>query len=549
MQQSSRPKLLYVDALNFSRGFFKDQNFWNRRAAFSKVRKFVEAAINSGYQLEVYIDAGKQTHEAQEKWRTRREAQLRKCELNVPTCLSTLLGDMFRGNKVPVYYSDVDNDDTLAAFANYYGADILSQDKDFYRYMNRKFEIFSSYQVVNGRLILEKSQKFRHPKPRQLLDPLPNTYPYYPIVERIIVEKEYIRGCPSALTKFTGNLHYLIKPLRQVFYTKMGINFEVFECYPEWDSQNERVYWVEEYVKPAGKFLMSVYLPIFNNIRELINQFKEHLKRPDIIGEADDLAWNNHIFGFCALISELVASVHKKPMHLYMDICETYMIEMGIIKKLAYDKNRKHVHRLQVELERKRFQQELQEENERQRDLEEQRDNSESLNIITNNIENLTLNDEEQVKSNQEKVNSPNPQNQDKFQQFIQELETKSHSYDKDNETQNLKLNQSNLKNSMNQAQFQKKKHQKLPKDKEQNEQPQQSQKIYVVKGSIQTNQIENIENQEDPKKDSKVPKNNHRQKKGGGQDTIVKKYVPKQNIQAVVQEQLQQSINELTTL
>ena len=46
--------------------------------------------------------------------------------MNVPTCLGTLLGDMFRGNKVPVYYSDVDNDDTMAAYANYYGADILS---------------------------------------------------------------------------------------------------------------------------------------------------------------------------------------------------------------------------------------------------------------------------------------------------------------------------------------------------------------------------------------------------------------------------------------
>lgn len=75
----------------------------------------------------------------------------------MPTCLSTLLGDMFRGNKVPVYYSDVDNDDTIAAFANYYGADILSQDKDFYRYIGRTFKIYSGFKVNKGYLELEKS--------------------------------------------------------------------------------------------------------------------------------------------------------------------------------------------------------------------------------------------------------------------------------------------------------------------------------------------------------------------------------------------------------
>ncbi len=55
--------MLYIDALNFSRRFFTDKNFWNLRKPFYKIRKFVEVARNSGYELEVFIDAGIQTDE------------------------------------------------------------------------------------------------------------------------------------------------------------------------------------------------------------------------------------------------------------------------------------------------------------------------------------------------------------------------------------------------------------------------------------------------------------------------------------------------------
>lgn len=92
--------------------------------------------------------------------------------------------------------------------------------------------------MKNGELLLEKSQYFDHPKKRHFIYPLPRVAKFSPIVERIQLEKEYIRGCPSALTKYTGNLQYLIKPFRQAFYTAVGIDFEVYESYPDWDSDH-----------------------------------------------------------------------------------------------------------------------------------------------------------------------------------------------------------------------------------------------------------------------------------------------------------------------
>jgi hypothetical protein len=63
---------LYFDALNYARRFFCDLNFWNLDKPFNKIKKFVAAAHNAGWHLEVFIDAGIQTKEALDKWKTRR---------------------------------------------------------------------------------------------------------------------------------------------------------------------------------------------------------------------------------------------------------------------------------------------------------------------------------------------------------------------------------------------------------------------------------------------------------------------------------------------
>lgn len=179
------------------------------------------------------------------KWVKRREQQVRKCEMNVPTCASTLLGDIFRSFGVPVYYSEVDNDDTMAAYANAYGATILSQDKDYFRYYEGNFTIWCDYEITkNGYLKLTQSQYFHHPKPRKLLNPLPQVHKYQPIVQRTLFNRYYLKGNPSALTKFVGNFHGIIKPLRKAFYSSLGATEPIEESYPEWDDKREEVYWV-----------------------------------------------------------------------------------------------------------------------------------------------------------------------------------------------------------------------------------------------------------------------------------------------------------------
>jgi len=113
------------------------------------------------------------------KWRKRREQQLKKEEVNVPTCCATLLGDIWRSFGVPVFYSEADNDDTMAAYAEEYGAHILSQDKDFYRYVEARFTVWADYEITKeGELWLVPSLYYSHPKPRNLLWPLPEVHEF-----------------------------------------------------------------------------------------------------------------------------------------------------------------------------------------------------------------------------------------------------------------------------------------------------------------------------------------------------------------------------------
>ena len=111
-----------------------------------------------------------------DKWRTRRAEQVRKCKLDVPPGLAVIYGDMFRAVGIKVYYSEVDNDDTIAAYAECNQAHVLSGDKDYYRYREATFPIYSDYEIKNGYLELIEGTPIRHPKPRKLLDPLPPTF-------------------------------------------------------------------------------------------------------------------------------------------------------------------------------------------------------------------------------------------------------------------------------------------------------------------------------------------------------------------------------------
>jgi predicted nucleic acid-binding protein len=77
---------------------------------------------------------------------------VKKCKLDVPNGLAIIYGDMWKALKIKLHYSEVDNDDTLAAYAQKHKASVLSGDKDFYRYRDGTFPIYSDYEIVMGRL-------------------------------------------------------------------------------------------------------------------------------------------------------------------------------------------------------------------------------------------------------------------------------------------------------------------------------------------------------------------------------------------------------------
>jgi predicted nuclease of predicted toxin-antitoxin system len=57
---------------------------------------------------------------------------------------------MFKACDIKVHYSEVDNDDTIASYAQKNGACVISGDKDYYRYLGGTFKIYSDYEIING---------------------------------------------------------------------------------------------------------------------------------------------------------------------------------------------------------------------------------------------------------------------------------------------------------------------------------------------------------------------------------------------------------------
>ena len=196
-------KLLYIDGLNFADYFFeRNGSFWAIERARTLVQEFLAAAKNSHFHIEVFIDYGQSTEETMTKWKTRREDDVRLGRLGMMPGIQWVLGQLFIDEGIKVHYSDIDNDDTLAAYAHAHGASILSEDKDFFRYKNNNYRVYKDFDVVKGKLHLKTKHFIVHPDCRDLiLDPLPNTFNNFPFLELLGRTKEFKKGSPSPLTK------------------------------------------------------------------------------------------------------------------------------------------------------------------------------------------------------------------------------------------------------------------------------------------------------------------------------------------------------------
>eukprot|EP00347_Sterkiella_histriomuscorum_P016920 403351342 len=321
---------LLVDGLNFLDLFFEDPDFWKYDWAFDKIQEFVIASRKSGYLLEVFLDAERHTDQTQDKWRKKREAEIANCQKPRPICLTNLYGDFWRKLGVKVHYSVIDKDDTIASYAQYFEAKVLSADKDLQRYRNRKYKVYNDYKIrSNGCLNLQKAKKIQHKKPRDLIYPLPITYQQFHIIPRLFKNKQFITGISTPFMKYTGNLYLLIQPLRQVFYAFLGINFQVKEVYPSWDSVKKQVNWIEELVTPADLKQLQFFIQILlseDNIYLILYHFCSALVKPTKCNRHDDIIWLNHIYCYCAVISELLAFINLKPLKYYLDKCKEFAL-------------------------------------------------------------------------------------------------------------------------------------------------------------------------------------------------------------------------------
>ena len=342
-------KKLYIDALNFGNFFFAKAKYsWDLKDPYERVKLFVKACEKNNLNIIIFIDESAETEEAINKWKTRREKEVQNEEKFMPQGMSYFLGDMFKSLGITVYYSlDEDNDDTLAFYANADGADILSGDGDFYRYIGRKYKIYSDFNqtklLATGNLELLTNSKARETSvilsrkdmTREIRESpkcvdIKCNIPFVPILQKI---KIYRRGVPSPLIRKLGyNPHIKIKPIRRAIYNYLFEEKEtvVFEEFPSGSEVDNRTVWLSEKVT------------LFDSASKELNKITKQLKEdPNIIfkdyfpQEADTLErihnkkkavfpegiefkqWKKHCFACKSITFELCCIINGKTLFSY----------------------------------------------------------------------------------------------------------------------------------------------------------------------------------------------------------------------------------------
>ena len=226
-----------------------------------------------------------------------------------------MIGDMFQSLGVPVHFSVIDCDDTIAAFAYHLSGSILSQDADFFRYFVESsretappYRVFSDFEMRNGKLSLKNHPGPKPGKPRasrrKILATLPETRgnPYFisniPDYEEKPpgVDLQLLRGCGSNLTQET-NPHLQARPLRQALYWRMNYG-PVREKLAHWDPGTGATF-IEEIVEPDNSLDTLLDSP-----REAFQEIFGDSRRSK---EMSEIKWRTHVFSQKSVIAELCA--------------------------------------------------------------------------------------------------------------------------------------------------------------------------------------------------------------------------------------------------
>ena len=65
--------------------------------------------------------------------------------------------------------------------------------------------------------------------------------------------KDYFKGVPSPLVSVMGNPHFVLRPMRQALYHKLGFKKDdlIKESFPYFDQENDKISWRSQDVKPS----------------------------------------------------------------------------------------------------------------------------------------------------------------------------------------------------------------------------------------------------------------------------------------------------------
>lgn len=275
---------LVIDALNKLNYFIPidDQDFvgaspWELMAALeTRVCRFIKACEASGFHPHFVVDNGWVSDEARDKWRQRKEEEVRDERRRMPYLADKLLCEAIRAEGATLYYAeDMDGDDVVAKLADELPGRpfVLSADRDMFRYNlpdanNRIFSEFSFTEDGKRIVLIESPTKCpRDGVTARALDDIgydPESWIKYASKLGAVASlhhSDYIRGSCSSLVRRYGNLQGHALELRRAAYWELGAKDPVHEVYPEWDAVAGEVRWVESDVVPNDALLHLLEQP------------------------------------------------------------------------------------------------------------------------------------------------------------------------------------------------------------------------------------------------------------------------------------------------
>ena len=259
-KEEGKKRHLIVDALNFLSFFVpvhepghSKSSPWSLQAVMQqRVALFLRGCALSGLQPHFVIDTGYQSAEALNKWKARREEDVRAEYQGMPCGAYVSLAAVLKHQGADVLQPlNLDADDVVARLALAFDGVILSGDRDMVRYedLDNKSERVNEHFAFkkDGSLVLIPRVDFElRAEPRRAdsvslcLDEWRS--PKHKTVDSAASPPRFVRGNPDSFTKAMGNLNLVARPLRQALYARLGYDV-VQETFPEWDKECNEVTW------------------------------------------------------------------------------------------------------------------------------------------------------------------------------------------------------------------------------------------------------------------------------------------------------------------